>query len=353
MREPVCVCAMVCEGEGDLSLNYALFRSIFSIFNLVWPQDKNEPKLFHTDICILYRNIMNQSFANANVAINFSYIPDNVPSLFIPRVFQNISEAIIRKTIDKLNLGVIESVEITNKKTDKGKYKSAIIHLRWHRYNKDSQYQRESLLSGKEMNIIYDNPWFWKISAFRVNQPEVSPKITKNVIRQTKPGKDAFGRDDTLRNVGRDIVVCDKRTDAFGRDIPPAPRKQFQHPKKTPFRPVNWYDDAETDADDVDEFVVPKERFIRPPSPDHPPPQINYIEDDIYADLYDGEVSSDSDEEDEPRQDQDQYQDPQEFRHYSSYLDIDRPESDTRFPAFDLSATLPVPKKMVRQVLKK
>ena len=103
-------------------------------------------------------NIMTQSSANANVAINFSYIPDNVPSLFIPRVFQNISEAIIRKTIDKLKIGVIESVEITNKKTDKGKYKSVVIHLRWHKYNKDSQYQRESLLSGKEMNIIYDNP---------------------------------------------------------------------------------------------------------------------------------------------------------------------------------------------------
>ena len=290
---------------------------------------------------------MNQSNANANatVAINFSYIPDNVPSLFIPRVFQNISEAIIRKTIDKLNLGVIESVEITNKKTDKGKYKSAVIHLRWHRYNKDSQYQRESLLSGKEMNIIYDNPWFWKISAFRVNQPELPPKITKNVIRQTKSGKDAFGRDDKLRNVGRDNVCCDNRTDAFGRDIPPPQRKQFQQPPTNHlFRPVNWYDDADTDADEVDEIVVPKERFIRPPSPDHPPPQINYIEDDIYADLYDGEVSSDSDEEDLP----------QEVRpHYSSYLDIDRPESDTRFPAFDLSATLPVPKKMVRRVVKK
>lgn len=299
---------------------------------------------------------MNQSFANANVAINFSYIPSNVPSLFIPRVFQNISEAIIRKTIDKLNLGVIESVEITNKKTDKGKYKSAVIHLRWHRYNKDSQHQRECLLAGKEMNIIYDNPWFWKISAFRVNQPEVPPKITKNVIRQTNSGKDAFGRDNTLRNVGRDTVCRDNRTDAFGRDIPPPPppRKQLQPPTKTPFRPVNWYDDDDTESDDdVVEIVVPvpTKQFIRPPSPDHPPPKINYIEDDIYADLYDGEVSSsDEEEEEEPRQ---QDQDPQESRHYSSYNDIDRPASDTGFPAFDLSTALPVPKKMVRRVVKK
>ena len=300
---------------------------------------------------------MNQSSAtNTNVAINFAYIPDNVPSLFIPRVFQNISEAIIRKTIDRVKLGVIESVEITNKKTDKGKYKSVVIHFRWHKYNKDSQYQRESLMSGKEMNIIYDNPWFWKISAFRVNQPEVPSKITKNVIRQTKPGKDEFGRDNKLRNVGRDIVVCDNRTDAFGRDIPPPHRKQFQHPPhptKTPLRPVNWYDDdTETDSDE-DEIVIPKQRFIRPPSPDHPPPQINYIEEDLYADLYQGEVSSDSEEDKHQDQEDPQEDPPQAYRHYSSYVDIDRPESDTRFPAFDLSTTLPVPKKMSRQVVKK
>ena len=306
---------------------------------------------------------------NSNIAINFSYIPDNVPSLFIPRVFQNISEAIIRKTIDKLHLGVVESVEITNKKTDKGKYKSAIIHLRWHKYNNDSQYQRESLLSGKEINIIYDNPWFWKISAFRVNQPE-PPKITKHVIPPTKPGKDAFGRD--LRNVGRDIFVCNTtRTDAFGRDIPP-PRKHhhfFQPPKKTPFRPVNWCDDYETDTD-VDEVVIPEQRFIRPASPDYPPPQqhhhqqpqpqINYI-DEMYADLYDGEVASDSEEEDKPQaypqepqesQEKGKSQEPQEPRNYSSFVDIDRPNGQ-RFPAFDLSAALPLPKKMVRKVVKK
>jgi hypothetical protein len=301
---------------------------------------------------------MNQSFANSNsnVAINFSYIPDTVPSLFIPRVFQNISEAIIRKTIDKLHLGVIESVELTNKKTDKGKYKSAVIHLRWHKYNKDSQYQRESLLTGKDINVIYDNPWFWKISAFRVNQPEQPPKITTNVIHQTKSGKDAFGRD-IDRNFGRDKIVCHNRTDAFGRDIPP-PRKQFQQPKPTPFRPVNWYDD-DTDTD-FDEMVIPTKQFIRPASPDHPPPQINYIEYDIYADLYDGEVSSDSDEKEEdlapppPREPQ-ELQVPQEThnRNRSSCIDLDRPESDVLVPAFDLSKALPVPKKMARKVVKK
>lgn len=296
---------------------------------------------------------MNQSFSNSNSAINFSYIPDNVPSLFIPRVFQNISEAIIRKTIDKLRLGVIESVEIINKKTDKGKYKSAIIHLRWHTYNKESQYQRESLLSGKEVNIIYDNPWFWKISAFRVSQPEQPPKITKNVICQTKPGKDIFGRDNNLRNVGRgrDAIICNGRTDAFGRDIPP-PRKQFQPPKKTPFRPVNWYDDADTDTD-LDEIEPPKNSFVRPQSPDYPPPQKTYIEDDIYADLYDGEVSSDSEEEpQEEEQEEPQEEEPPRRRIYLPF-DIDRPESECRFPAFDLSAALPVPKKIARKVIKK
>ena len=305
---------------------------------------------------------MNKSSANySNNAINFSYIPDTVPSLFIPRVFQNISEAIIRKTIGKLHLGAIESVEIINKKTDKGKYKSAIIHLRWHKYNKDSQYQRESLLSGKEVNIIYDNPWFWKISAFRVNQPEQPPKITKNVIRQTKPGKDAFGRDDIYRNVGRDTdtFVSQVRTDAFGRDIPP-PRKQFQPPKKTPFRPVNWYDDADTDTD-LDEIVTPTKRIVRPASPDHPPPpQVNYIEYDIYADLYDGEVSSEDGEElsaQEPAQaqEEEEHQEPhaQENRNNrSSFVDIDRPEVDIMFPSFDLSKAIPVPKKMVRRIVK-
>jgi hypothetical protein len=100
--------------------------------------------------------------------IDFRTMPANIPSLCIPRVFPNIDERRIRCIFDSLNIGEIARVDIIRKKTDRGdNFNRVFIH--WKKWNnsENANQSRERLLNGKDIKIIYDEPWFWKISAYR------------------------------------------------------------------------------------------------------------------------------------------------------------------------------------------
>ena len=105
---------------------------------------------------------------NASGAIDFRTLPDFIPSMCIPRVYPNISEGRIRKIFDELNIGVIERVDIVSKNTEKGeRFNRVFIHMdRWFN-NSNACVARERLLGGKDIKIIYDDPWFWKVSAYK------------------------------------------------------------------------------------------------------------------------------------------------------------------------------------------
>jgi hypothetical protein len=105
---------------------------------------------------------------NASGAIDFRTLPDFLPSMCIPRVYPNISEGRIRKIFDELNIGVIERVDIVSKTTEKGeRFNRVFIHMdRWFN-NSNASLSRERLLGGKDIKIIYDDPWFWKVSAYK------------------------------------------------------------------------------------------------------------------------------------------------------------------------------------------
>ena len=106
--------------------------------------------------------------ANASGAIDFRTLPDFIPSMCIPRVYPNISEGRIRKIFDELNIGVIERVDIISKTTEKGeRFNRVFIHMdRWFN-NSNASVARERLLGGKDIKVVYDDPWFWKISAYK------------------------------------------------------------------------------------------------------------------------------------------------------------------------------------------
>ena len=115
----------------------------------------------------------------------------NNPSLCIPRVFPNIDEKRIRKIFDELQIGNIERIDIINKKTEKGdKYNRVFIHFNTWYNNTNANQVRDRLLNGKDIKIIYDDPWFWKVSAYRSNKkPEFKTdnKTNNNKTYNTKP----------------------------------------------------------------------------------------------------------------------------------------------------------------------
>jgi hypothetical protein len=118
--------------------------------------------------------------------IDFKAIPTNLPSLCIPRVLSNINEKRIRTVFNALNLGEIERIDVISKYTEKReKFNRVFIHWKRWNINEDSNYARERLLNGKEIKVVYDDPWFWKISAFRDNNNNNNnnSKIKSNKIK--------------------------------------------------------------------------------------------------------------------------------------------------------------------------
>jgi len=139
-------------------------------------------------------------------AINFRTLPANVPVMCIPRVFPNIDEKRIRRIFDELNMGQIERVDIIGKSTEKGeKFNRVFVHFRKWFSNANADAARERLINGKEIKIIYDEPWFWKVSAYR--EPERPQRLHQAQKRPTlqfdddeaPKAKDEFGRDISLK----------------------------------------------------------------------------------------------------------------------------------------------------------
>ena len=98
--------------------------------------------------------------------MDLRYVANNQPSLCIPRVFKNIDEDRIRRVLDELRLGRIERIDLLVRKNEKGEeYKRVFVHFQEWFWNEDAQEVRRKLISGKEIKIVYDGPWFWKVSA--------------------------------------------------------------------------------------------------------------------------------------------------------------------------------------------
>lgn len=122
--------------------------------------------------------------------VDLRYLAENQPSLCIPRVFSNIKEGFIRTTFEKLGLGKIQRVDLIERRTERGEvYNRAFIHFEKWFWNADAQEARKRLITGKDIKIVYDNPWFWKVSANKWTPRTSDHRGTQlpNVGRPTEP----------------------------------------------------------------------------------------------------------------------------------------------------------------------
>ena len=105
-------------------------------------------------------------------------------SLCIPRVFANIDEKRVRSVIEQL-LGKISRVDIIERTNEKGeKYKRVFVHFDHWFETADAQTAKSRLIEGKEIKIVYDDPWFWKVSANKVSV-NTRPKQRINLQQPT------------------------------------------------------------------------------------------------------------------------------------------------------------------------
>lgn len=190
--------------------------------------------------------------------IDLRYLSESQPSLCIPRVFNNVTEARIRRVFDEIGLGKISGIDIKERKNEKGEsFKRVFVHFEKWFWNEDAQAARRKLISGKEIKIVYDNPWFWKVSASKWGQngdsqqrrdaprPSLRPHIEFDDEPRAK-ATDEFGRDLRARRETEERQRSDdsrrlanrRGDDRRGDDRRAADRRDVRKPTSTPSVPI-------------------------------------------------------------------------------------------------------------------
>ena len=91
--------------------------------------------------------------------------PVSNPSLCIPRAFANIDQRRVADVFYQLNLGKISRIDIVQRKNERGEpYNRIFIHFEYWYCNRDAVAAKSKILEGKELKIVYDGLWFWKVS---------------------------------------------------------------------------------------------------------------------------------------------------------------------------------------------
>ena len=131
-------------------------------------------------------NSNNNTDSNAFASASASVVE---PSICIARAFSNIDEKRIRRIFGQLNLGVIHHIDIIERTNEKGdKFNRVFIHFESWSQEPDAIQARTRLLEGKKVKIVYDDPWFWEVSAYRKKEP------ASFVTRRPEPAKKPFNQ---------------------------------------------------------------------------------------------------------------------------------------------------------------
>ena len=93
---------------------------------------------------------------------HFSMGFQQAPGIYIPVLFSNITETMLRNIFTRLNVATIDKIKINEKKLKNGSTAfNAFIDVKsWH-FNPTANKMRSRLLSGQEVKIVYDNPSFF------------------------------------------------------------------------------------------------------------------------------------------------------------------------------------------------
>ena len=90
------------------------------------------------------------------------------PSLCIPRMYSTITRQQIFKIFTSLKLGLLDRVDIIP--VGNGKFQRVFVHFKsWYNSSLEVSRIRERILSGKDIKVIYDGPFIWKVSLNRAS----------------------------------------------------------------------------------------------------------------------------------------------------------------------------------------
>ena len=104
-------------------------------------------------------------------------------SLCIARVFNNIGWRRIKRHMIEAQLGFVERVDVVQVNEN---YKRAFVHFRENSWNMRDPEAREALRrlrNGESITLVYEDPWWWKVSISTAEKPAEAPKPAQRRTR--------------------------------------------------------------------------------------------------------------------------------------------------------------------------
>ena len=282
---------------------------------------------------IALQGIKFKTFTMSSIMLNT--LPANVPSMCIPRTFRNITRERVVNTIRDLNLGEIDHVDMLLRKNEKGEeFQRVFIHFKRWFTNPIADKARERLLTGKEIKVIYDEPWFWKISANRaVSRSKPPSSSSSSSSYQAVRNAPSIDFDDRL-NERKMQRSGDSRKHSSYSERRSRPHTKTFVPRSPSSSPPRREEMTESSASAPDNLEILATN----------PPQPGMDEIDAFITGFDSLSAKEPEPEPEPESD------PEQERNYHNISDPDEPESvPDAFPGYGIIPAT----KVVKRILKK
>jgi hypothetical protein len=114
-------------------------------------------------------------------------------TVFIPRVFSNISSTRISDVFHNLDIGDVKKVDLVARTGRNGeRYNMAFVHFTgFYDTEASKSFQRDVENPENKAKVVYDDPWFWIVLPFEKKETPVlninSPTFTSQVHAQPYP----------------------------------------------------------------------------------------------------------------------------------------------------------------------
>jgi hypothetical protein len=118
--------------------------------------------------------------ANMSVVAQHIFDLQQYPGIYIPMLFQNISEKQLRKIIEELNIFKPKIISMESKVLNNGTHCNMVfIDVEEWYHTPNAKRMRSKLLSDQEVKIIFNDPWFFICKRKHMTH-EVASSTTSN-----------------------------------------------------------------------------------------------------------------------------------------------------------------------------
>lgn len=122
----------------------------------------------------VYTRLISTKYNNMSAISNNTILADNEPSVCIPRVFANIDRKRIHNVFQTIfGPDVVSQIDMVSRTSENGEeYSRVFVHFTKWPKTMYAQQVRQKLLNGDKVKVVYDEPWYWYMSASRVERPQ-------------------------------------------------------------------------------------------------------------------------------------------------------------------------------------